>query len=282
MYSTFRDLIERRQLASFVGLTFAISWGGWTLGSLFPPRSTPWMAFGIVGTYGPALAAVALTWLLTGSLRALRVQVFRWRVGAHWYLIVLALPLVLLGVGTAIYVALGGQLQATEYPWAAYPVVFVNILLLGGGQEEPGWRGFALPRLQRRYGALGASLVLGVIWALWHVPSFFIEGTSQAGIPFVVYAPYVVLLTVVFTWVYNSTGGSVLLTMLFHAGLNAVVVWFPADLAGGVSLANLVVVLVVGLTALALVARFGARDLSNGPRWTVGADGQPRLAADAD
>ena len=180
-------------------------------------------------------------------------------------------------------VVLGGSLQSeTSTPWFAYPVVVAQILLLGGGQEEPGWRGFALPRLQRRFGALGASLVLGAIWAAWHVPSFFISGTSQAGIPFVVDAPYVVLLAVVFAWVYNSTGGSVLATMLLHAGLNAIVLWFPADLTGGISKANLVVVLVVGLTALVLIGAYGPRDLANAPRQTVMVDGRMDAVGTAD
>lgn len=94
------------------------------------------------------------------------------------------------------------------------------MFLIGGGNEELGWRGFALPRLQEGYTDLTASLVIGFLWFLWHLPLFFVEGSSQVGVPLYYYGVAVVALSVVFTWLYNKTDRSVLLPMVLHASVN--------------------------------------------------------------
>jgi len=93
--------------------------------------------------------------------------------------------------------------------------------LLTGGNEELGWRGFALPGLQAKMGALPATLVLAVIWAVWHWPLFVMVGTNHATMPFWFFLLFTVPLTTVFTWVHNGSGGSVLLVMIFHGAVNA-------------------------------------------------------------
>jgi membrane protease YdiL (CAAX protease family) len=101
--------------------------------------------------------------------------------------------------------------------------------------EEFGWRGFALPRLQERYGSLGATLVLGPIWALWHLPMFFTEGSPQYSenvpVSFAMYAVIITLTSIIFTMLYNRSGGSVLACMLFHAFFNiaAFTIQVPPD-----------------------------------------------------
>jgi len=102
-----------------------------------------------------------------------------------------------------------------------YPVQFLFVLVLGGGQEELGWRGVALPRLQAACGGTVASLVIGVVWAVWHLPLFAIPASSQYGQAFLPYAVAVLASSVVLTWLFNATGGSVLLAMVFHASVNA-------------------------------------------------------------
>jgi membrane protease YdiL (CAAX protease family) len=105
--------------------------------------------------------------------------------------------------------------------WLSLPAVFlVTALLRGGLDEEVGWRGLALPRLQARYGALPASLLLGLIWAAWHLPLWFIPGQGQAEQSFPVFVLSVLLLSVVLAWLYNSTGGSLLIVVLAHAANN--------------------------------------------------------------
>jgi membrane protease YdiL (CAAX protease family) len=98
--------------------------------------------------------------------------------------------------------------------------VFLQVFLVGGGNEALGWREFALPRLQRSYSAFTASLLIGVCWFAWHLPLFLVAGSSQAGVPVAYYGIAVIALSVVFTWLYNETGGSDLLTMLLHAPVN--------------------------------------------------------------
>ena len=94
------------------------------------------------------------------------------------------------------------------------------VLIFGPISEEPGWRGFALPRLQERYGALGASLGIGAVWAVWHYPLFLTGQARNLTGNFALYAVVVCALSVLLTWLYNATGGSVLLAMLFHANVN--------------------------------------------------------------
>ncbi|PSQ45389.1 hypothetical protein BRD15_11820 [Halobacteriales archaeon SW_6_65_15] len=112
---------------------------------------------------------------------------------------------------------------------AGYLFAFAFALLLGGGQEELGWRGFALPRLQRAHGPMAASLVIGVVWAVWHLPLFAMEGTSQSQVPFLAYAPAVVAMSVIFTWLYNESAGCILPVMLLHAGINSTGTLIPVS-----------------------------------------------------
>jgi membrane protease YdiL (CAAX protease family) len=146
-----------------------------------------------------------------------------------------------------------------------YPVLFLQVFLVGGGNEELGWRGFALPRLQRSYSALVASLLIGVGWFAWHLPLFVVAGSSQAGVPVYYYGLAVVALSVVFTWLYNETGGSVLLTMVLHASVNTGGILY---LAGGgaalqTDLPNALYAVVFLLAALAVVAAYGPERLAD-------------------
>ena len=195
-----------------------------------------------VGAFGPTLAAVVLTGLHgeRAGLKELLGRLLSWRVGLRWYVVVL--------FGTAaiglLTVVLEGLLGAPTpglsptVPWYFLVPAFLVGLLVGGPlNEEVGWRGYALPRLQEGMRVLTASLVLGVLWALWHLPLFFVAGTSQADFPFVHFVLWVVALSVLFAWVYNGTGGSLLVVVLAHGAVNFTAGFlfpiFPA-LAGGV------------------------------------------------
>jgi membrane protease YdiL (CAAX protease family) len=102
-------------------------------------------------------------------------------------------------------------------PLVAALVVVSYILLVGGGlDEELGWRGYAFPRLQKRHGALIASVILGVIWAGWHIPAWYMQGSGQDMISFPVFVVSTTAAAIVFAWLYNSTGGSLLLVILAH------------------------------------------------------------------
>jgi len=123
-----------------------------------------------------------------------------------------------------VHVLLGGTIP--DYVpfgvrWLIVVVNFILILLIGGPLgEEFGWRGLALPSLEARFSPLWASLILGVIWAVWHLPLFFISGSAQSSLPFGLYALLTIPLTILITWVYHGSGNSLLLVMLFHAAVN--------------------------------------------------------------
>ena len=109
--------------------------------------------------------------------------------------------------------------QWSGTPWI--PLSFVAILVLGGPLgEEPGWRGFALPRLLGRMNALAASLVLGILWVVWHLPLFWLEGSSQAGGSIPLFAGAVCAFSFLFTWAYLKTGSNLFAAVLFHSGIN--------------------------------------------------------------
>jgi membrane protease YdiL (CAAX protease family) len=137
----------------------------------------------------------------------------------------------------------------------------IVILLISLG-EEFGWRGFALPRLQERFSALNASLVLGVVWGFWHFPGFLIGTGVPLDLPFGVFLLWTVLATVLMTWIYNNTGGSILSAILFHSAANATFNYLPLlpEWAGQGTTFDVFLGLVL-LAVVAVVARYGARRL---------------------
>ena len=196
---------SRHPLIFFFALTYAISWPLWLLASQLS---------GILGTvvlvaggFGPMTAA-ALTIRLSGaSLREWARGIVRWRVAFRYYLYALGLPLLIMLVMNVVLAALGQQpswsLLLDRAP--AYLQTLLLTAVIFGGQEEPGWRGFALPRLQSRHSPMVATLVLGLAWGVWHVPLY---GPIGFVVPLV--------LAFFYTWLYNKTG-SILLCILLHA-----------------------------------------------------------------
>jgi membrane protease YdiL (CAAX protease family) len=176
------------------------------------------MLFGFLALFGPAAAAIIVTAVADGrtGIRALFQRVAIWRVGLRWYAVALGLPAALsLGVvGLSIALGAAAEVRFNELS----PLTVILFFLVIG--EELGWRGYALPRLQARYGALGASLILGILWAAWHLPNQFIPGLEFYGYGFPAFALYVVAMTVLFTWLARETRGSVLLAWLFHGAIN--------------------------------------------------------------
>ena len=263
-----RRTVRDNQTLAFVLLAFALSWTAWAipLATLEPARVSK-LAL-VPGAFGPAVAAAAVTWLSGESVREW-LRSLRGDGPRRWLGYALAVPaLVGVLVGAALVVD-AGTLDAARLAQILplYPLLLAVPLVVGGGQEELGWRGFALPRLQSRYSALGASLLLGGVWALWHLPLFVLEGGLYAGDSFALYAPAVLAISVVCTWLYNGSGGSVPAAMLLHAGFNAapnlavpavggegaISVPFTAVLAGA-----------TWLVALAILVRHGPATLAPG------------------
>lgn len=209
---------------------FAISWLCWLPlaaadHGIGPLRPSVGPLLIVLGTFGPFFAAVTMVSRRSGfrGLAEFVGQAFRWRVGIQWYAAALLAPaLIRIGV-LGVHVLKGGTVpdlsDATR--WLAIPSTFFLVLLIGGPTgEEFGWRGYLLQRVQSVTGVLWASLLIGVISTLWHLPLFFIAGTAQSHLPFAIFAVRTVALSIISTWLYNGTRRSLLFVLLFHASLN--------------------------------------------------------------
>jgi uncharacterized protein len=231
--ATLATLIRRHPLVAFFTLAYGLSWG--MLLVLFGLFGLPAALVILLQTLGPTLAAVVTISALEGTAgrRRLLERVRRWRVARRWYLFALiVIPVVCLATALALpgaFVGLGGQ-SAVKLAIEFLAVVVVGFVS-GPLFEEPGWRGFALPRLQTQMGALRGTLVLGVLWAAWHLPQFLVpewanENGGLSPTLVVTFLLMVVAVAPIMTWLYNSTRGSLFLVMLAHSAINAALAVF--------------------------------------------------------
>jgi hypothetical protein len=209
--ATLRSSVRAHPLTWFVVAAYAFSW--WSI---------PFADGGIL-PYGPFLAAVLLLGLTKG--RSGLIELFRrmttWQGGLKWLLIAPGLVILYLILAFLLNLLLGGSVTHTSHLSAVGPT-FLSLLLLGGMWEEPGWTGFALPLLQDRnatrpLGLLKASLLMGVIRAGWHLPRMI-----SGAIPWFDAVFFSFAFQFLITWLFNSTGGSVLIPMLFHLTSNVI------------------------------------------------------------
>jgi uncharacterized protein len=227
-------------LISFVAMTYAFSWIFITPYILWEWHvlSGRWEWIFTVKAYaGPFLAAYIMTRLLEGreGSRNFWRKIWQWREGWQWYAFIFLVFPALYFLGLAfIPDALANFPSFTTRELISILPTFA-LVMFGGGpfQEEPGWRGFLLPRLltryqASRYPALKASLLVGVIWTFWHLPDFLTSqqhGGPEAGLqPFYAHLPIffvmVTLVSLIFTWLYNRTHGSVFIAILLHTVVN--------------------------------------------------------------
>ncbi|HET6759782.1 MAG TPA: type II CAAX endopeptidase family protein [Propionibacteriaceae bacterium] len=214
--SAIPDLMKRHPLVTFFILAYALSWWAWILYDLG-------LFEGPIASFGPFLAALVVLPLTEGKAGVLGLfrRMVRWRVAPGWYAVALLLPVVLTSIAAALNVLLGAQPPSVAQlgAWPGVLSTFAFVLLIpgaGGAWEEPGWRGYAVPRLQHGRSALVASLILGVLIAGWHLPLMVTGEVHYSDIVLIMAAVIVV------NWVFNNARGSVLIVMLLHAANNAV------------------------------------------------------------
>jgi uncharacterized protein len=231
-----RTLVARYPLTSFFTLAFALSWLAWTpyvlsesgLGLVpirFPVILGSTQLVGVLpGAYlGPILSAFVVTALAEGrpGLRTWLGRFLKWRVSWRWYLAVIVGVPVALGATSFLFTS--EWHPPTVSLLAAYLVGLVFQILTTGLAEEPGWRDFALPRVQPRFGPMRGTLILGVLWGAWHLPLFLTEWGGWPDVTWLAVAEFVaaaVAISVVMTWVFNRTGQSLPLAMILHTGVN--------------------------------------------------------------
>ncbi len=227
-------------LTVFFTVAFAVSWSAWLPAILSVGTSgDPATGLTLLGSFGPLLAALLTTALFDGrtGFRDLGRRLLIWRVQPYWYAVVLLLPALLSLAATAVSVALGATIPRLDdppflqtyplpqevigaVPWLTFlPMVFVQQLLVGSSMgEEPGWRGYALPRMQWSHSASRAGVMLGLLWGLWHLPLWlWRDQLPVAEIGWELLG--IIATSVLFTWVFNHTDGSLLLALLFHASI---------------------------------------------------------------
>jgi membrane protease YdiL (CAAX protease family) len=274
--TAWRTRIAQRPLTTFFLLAYGVSWLGWApyvlsgdgfgvLPFRFPELLGDTQLLGIMpGAYlGPLTAAFVVTAVTEGraGLRRWRARLLSFRVGARWYAFaLLAVPVTLV----AAQLVLPGGLAAFEIPGLVFLPTYLLMLALqiltSGLAEEPGWRDFALHRLQQRTHPLTATMLLGIAWGGWHLPLFLTAwGADEPLLSTLVrFALLTIGLSVVMTWLYNRAGNSLPMMILFHATVNttatvALGAFYPS-LAGHVSwAASWAPLLGVWVLALAVV-----------------------------
>jgi membrane protease YdiL (CAAX protease family) len=268
--SSEKNLLARYPLTSFFLMAFAFSWIVWSpwvlsedgVGLL--PYQLSGLTKGLLSAaailLGPTLSAFIMTGITEGreGIRRLLHRIVLWRVGLRWYLfaligipVVMALGTVILPGGLSSLLGLGPGYVLT------YLSTYVLVVILGGPLfEDPGWRGFALPRLQPLHGPLVGTLILGLLWGLWHLPEFLVPAWAESSggsslLAIVKFVLIAISFAIVTTWVFNNTKGSVFMAILVHASIDTFSI--PVGGLGSPSAVGNSLLLSFGVLALVLV-----------------------------
>jgi len=259
-FSRAAELLRRHPLIAFFVMAYAISWTYvivflvvWPLPDTIV-TDTPELL-------GPVVAGFVMTAVMGGRMgvRQLLHRFVMWRVRAAWYLYALvAIPALYVIAVALVPGALGSFKAPMLSMWLLYPALFIVVMVLDGPLlEEPGWRGFALPRLQARWGPLVGTVILGVMWGAWHAPQYFTKtfaaangGLSASGV--IVFLLATVIFSVLITWAFNHTAGSLLIAILIHTAINFTQ-GFTSDLFPAAAYNEVVPVAVFGAAAMLVV-----------------------------
>lgn len=210
----------------YVGATFMITWPSWWgLALLVRKTYTSYghplfMALYLCGGLGPTITAYAVV-LHSDRMRDFHARVFKWRIAVGWYLAAVAIPVLtnLLALAVSHLSVKTAMARLTLPTWYAF-LASLPIMVFGGGLEELGWRGIALPQLQRKVSLPVAAGIVGVIWSAWHLPLFFLPGVTQYRMRFSWFALETIGLALVLAWFYARTG-SILICVVLHAAFNS-------------------------------------------------------------
>jgi membrane protease YdiL (CAAX protease family) len=270
--SPITSFIKRYPQGVFWGIAYVVGTGGYILSVLYPSDFWPfilWLIF---------LGGALVTWIADGraAVKEYFSRIVRWRVGIHWYAIAIFVPLLMQLAAIALNLITGARIsENVQLPALSQviPVVMLIFLSIALG-EEPGFRGFALPRLMAGRSAIMASLILGVLAAIWHLPLFIAGEEPLANMLNVVFG------VVLIAWVFNNTRGSVLLTMILHTSVNLWVAYLQ-PLFTGTDAARKEIWLGVVYVAVAILLRvFVGPELGRKPEATITMPAKQPMAAD--
>jgi uncharacterized protein len=261
--------VKRHALILGIALMFLLTWPIDLAHSGRLPLQVPFLVYLMLG-WGFVAAALIMTAVTLGKagVVALLKRFLIWRVGLRWHLVALLLYPAILFSAVLINAFVSQTpldfsdvfahkiFGASAYlPMFIVPFFLVDFVCNG---EEIGWRGYVLPRLQANHSALAASLILGVIWGLWHLPKFLAPDNTS---PFWLFMIRTIAAAVVYTWVYNNTRGSLLLTTMLHAAANTAGVFLPiANTAIGSNVNTLVIQVILEVCGAIGVTAFAGAD----------------------
>ena len=227
----------------FFLLTFAYSWTIWIpsvldgIGIKLPFDVTGYsMIVVIIGAFAPMMAAITLVARDAGwkGIKAFFGQVLDFHFKPVYLLLALALPLLIHLIAHYLALALGLDVAKTLFPTdiSVAPIVlaipyFFLMIIIGGGQEEFGWRGYAQEPLQEKIGVIPASLVIGLIWGFWHLPLWFMAGDLHSAYSFFAFVMMTTSMSIVYAWLYNSSGKKLIIVIFFHAMSNTAAPLIP-------------------------------------------------------
>jgi membrane protease YdiL (CAAX protease family) len=266
---------RRHSILIFFCLVLAIGAVGytpWVLASYNLFSSDLSAIFLIVGGVSPTLAAVVVATLEYGKTgpRCLFGQFRRGGFSRSWFLVAVGIPFVLSACAVLLWVGFGGVYSLDIGGLVGFPVILAANFLMNM-LEEIGWRGYALPTLQRRYSALASSLMIGVFWTLWHWPQFAVKDSLMATNyhNFFWFAVFTLLISVSYSWLYNSTKGSLLVVSLYHSSINTVNAFLFVNSSVSYSVFPFYL-LVTAILAFALILIFKPDSLSSVKKVTAG------------
>ena len=270
------SVVKRHPIITFFVLAYTLAW----------TIESPLVFFGdsvsgpqnlvirILASNVPSALGIVLTAIVLGrgALRKLLGRLLIWRVNPIWYLVVFLGPVALTGGVVGLNALMGGPALSLGMPLLGVAIFFAFSIFPGSALgEEIGWRGYVLPRMQARMSALRASLILAPFWALWHLPLFlagWLQGTQSPAL----YPAFIIsafALSVILTWVYNSTGGSILLVVLLHATVNLPQTLVIDDLGSGATVPLMLYWGLMVLAAIVVVIVAGPKQLSRKRRKQV-------------
>ncbi|MFX1418834.1 MAG: CPBP family intramembrane glutamic endopeptidase [Promethearchaeota archaeon] len=254
----------------FILITFTFSWLLWLpslLSSFNLIQFQPWFnLFMILGSFGPFVAGFSLAYVDRG-IKGVKVL---WTRGWHcekkiYILISLALIPLLCGFSlllSSIFSGVNLSEYQIQYPYGLIFAEVLGMFFFGGPfQEEFGWRGYALNNLQSKLNAFESSLILGGTWSIWHYPLFFIPGTTYTYQSFFSFTITILALSIIFTWLHNSTNGSVLVAMLFHSSVNTTYVLYIQRIS---AIGGVYFIILLDIVMITILIVFGQEKL----KWT--------------
>lgn len=263
------DVNYRSLIVLYILLTFSITWGIALFVIIFPEVIRRYLGqisvfhpLYFLAVYSPTVSATAIVITVCGWRKATEFlkRIVSWRIGFRSYVFSFGLVLGTFFLIRFIENSLGIETPTFTFAWYMFLPYALLYLVLDAGPvgEELGWRGFLLPLLQNRFSSIGASLVLGVIWATWHLPAFFISNMNQAGRSIVNFYLVIIAFNMLVVQIYNLSRGSVLITVILHWCLNLDTY---LHITGDSRITNLIVIVVFSVSAIAIRMRYAPKEV---------------------